>query len=183
MRSSLFGLVLGAVTALGVTSATAETSAWSFAGVKFANPIDSSTWYEAANEVDMAMHEPITINVVDPDFWMSLIKPESHSVMHHAFLNPTNWKQFAEVDTYTAMMDPQIWMKWAQPSTYAVFADPQTYVYRMQPGAFTHIMSADAYSQLANPSAYMDIMTTAMDTMGMTAMVKAGSEAIGPIME
>lgn len=186
MKSSLFGLTLAAVASLGLTSTptvAAETGGWTIAGVHFANPIDSSTWYEAANEVDMQMHEPMAFNFADPDFWMGLVKPETHSVMHHAMLNPNNWQQFTKVETYTAMMNPTVWMKWTDVKTYAPLVDPQTYVYRMQPGAYMHIVDANAYAQLADPSAYMGIMTSAMKTMKMDQLLDAGKAAVGPIMQ
>jgi len=180
MKNSLFGLTLATITALGVASTAAETSGWNIAGVNIANPLDSKTWYEAADEAVLDASEPVAINPTDPDFWMSLVDPKTHSVMHRAFLNPRSWAQFAKVETYSNMMDPQVWVKWAKPETYAVLVDPQTYTYRMQPGAFMHTFDAHSYAQLANPSAYLEILTTAMDTLNVTALVDAGKAAVTP---
>ncbi len=186
MKSSLFGLTLAVVAAFGVSSTPVtanEIGGWDIAGVHFANPFDSKTWYDGSNELELEMAEPVAINPTDPDFWMSIANPETHSVMHRAFLNPRSWAQFAKPETYVTMMDAKVWMKWAEPKTYSVLADPQTYAYRMQPGAFMHVFNAQSYAQLANPSAYMDIVSTAMETVGAADLFLATKAAIGPVLQ
>ncbi len=68
---------MGSGMGLGLTSASAEegkSSGWQIGGVRFANPIDPSTWWEGPE----AKHkETMVLNFTDPDFWMQIptLKP------------------------------------------------------------------------------------------------------------
>ena len=180
MTSKIISLGLAAVASVAFTVATAQEvtvetptvkvaeakttseGGWVIAGVKFVNPLDASTWYDAA---ESEMHTAdVKINFADPDFWMQLPSPEAHTQVHTAILNPETWAQFVKPETYVAMADPKVLVKWFKPSTYSVMIDPQTYAYRMQPGAFLHLIDVDSYAQLMNPTAYMTIMSAAVDT-------------------
>lgn len=188
MKMGILGVGLVAAMALSAVSAgSAETDieakGWTVAGVYLANPFDSSTWYDGAHGLELDKAETMTINLADPDFWMSIPSVEEHSIVHKSILNPATWAQFAKPETYVAMMDVNIWKKWAELDTYAVLADPQTYTYRMQPGAFMHTFDARSYAQLANPSAYGVILDTMMDTAGLSSVAALGKGAIASVMK
>ena len=188
MKMGIFGIGLVAAMALSAVSAgSAETDVeaqgWNVAGVHFANPFDSSTWYDGAHDLELDHAETMEFNLADPDFWMAVPSVDKHSVVHKALLNPASWAQFAKPETYVAMMDVNVWKKWAEPKTYAVLVDPQTYVYRMQPGAFMHTFDARSYAQLANPSAYGVILETMLDTAGLSNVATMGKAAIASVTE
>ena len=156
-------LATAAITTALVLGATA-TNAFEIGGVRFGNPFDSSTWWDGSTH---EMNETITINFADPEFWMSIPNPESHSNMHGAFTNPATWGQMLEVETYTNMMDRDVWAKWLDTSNYDVLRDPQTYAYFMQPGAFQHLLNVEHYTQLATPSAHLDNVDLALGHFGL----------------
>ncbi len=187
MKLRTIGMGLVAILALGAASAETPSSdntvGWTFAGLKLSNPFDSSTWYDGAVDLHLHESETVTINPVDPDFWMSIADPKSHSVIHKGILNPASWAQFMRPSTYVNMMDPSIWVKWAKPETYSVLADPQTYVYRMQPGAFIHLMDVRSYSELVNPAAYDEILEAARKTVRVAYVRKVGKDLITSISE
>ncbi len=186
MKMSIIGLGLAAFTVLGaVSSVTAESEAngWNVAGVRIANPLDSSTWWDGAHDLELDNVETVEMNLADPEFWMAIPSVDKHSVLHKGVLNPASWAQFAKPETYAKMMDINIWMKWAKPETYSVLVDPQTYVYRMQPGAFLHVFDAHSYAQLMNPAAYLEIADAALETAGMSYVTKMGKDAIASVME
>lgn len=184
MKKHIISLGLAITLAVGaVTSVTAESTGLTVAGVRIANPFDSSTWWDGASDQHLEETETIAINFADPDFWMSIPSVEKHSVTHKALLNPATWAQFAKPETYANMMDPEIWVKWAQPKTYAVFFDPQTYIYRMQPGAFLHILEPHHYEQLINPAAYGEIWDTASETVKVAYIKQKTRRAVASLMD
>ncbi len=162
--------VVGLVVALhvGATAATAEevngtgeggcTSAFcvitGLSGVKFANPLDSSTWWDGSDHATHETYEPIKINPFDPEFLMKFPDPETHSTLHAAFTNPTTWGQFFKPETYTGMVSTEVAMKWMDPQTFSVLIDPQTYAYLAQPGAYMHVLNVDHYAKLVDMTAY-----------------------------
>lgn len=142
-------------------TAGAESDATSIAGVRLANPFDSSTWYDAST-CDM-MNAKIDFNFADPSFWVSFINPETHSCNHMALTNPATYGQFFEVSTYTDMMDPAVWMKWVDLDTYKPVAKAQTIAYWMQPGAYMHAVKVEHYTQLADPKAHVAMLETPLN--------------------
>jgi hypothetical protein len=192
MKMGIIGAGLVAVMALSaVTAGSAESDyvtveeqkGFTIAGVRIANPLDSSTWWDGSTHLHLDKAPTIAINFADPDFWMSIPDVEKHSLVHKSLLNPATWAQFAKPSTYTAMMDVNVWKKWAELDTYAVLVDPQTYTYRLQPGAFMHTFDARSYAQLANPSAYGVIFDTMVETAGLTSWVDAGKSAVSSVLK
>ena len=148
------------------------------AGVRFGNPLDSSTWWDGADHVNHKPGETMTFNLADPDFWMSIPNPKTHSQMHGAITNPANWAQFLKPESYAAMRDINVLSKWFELETYDVLRDPQTYAYWMQPGAYQHLINKDHYTQLLNTQAYSTLVDTGLGNFGLT--FKAPADALSP---
>jgi hypothetical protein len=183
MKMGFIGVGLVAAMTLGAVSAKAvevdgAKKGWEIAGVRIANPLDSMTWWDGSTDLGLDKAPTVAINFADPDFWMALPEPGTHSLMHKSFVNPVTWAQFFKVDTYTAMMDVDVWKKWGKLETYAVLADPETYTYRLQPGAFMHAFDARSYAQLVNPAAYKVIFDTMAETANLQSFVEMGKEVM-----
>jgi len=161
MTRFLKSAAIAATIILGATAANAQS--YQIGGVRIANPIDSATWWDGA---EFVKGDTVEMNFADPDFWMSIPDPKSHSKLHGAITNPANWAQFLKVQTYANMMDPNVWKKWADVKSYDVLIDPQTYTYWMQPGAFEHLLKSERYAQIANPQAYGTLLDTALNNVG-----------------
>jgi len=162
MKNTLLTTAIAAMLAIAGTTANAKVL--EIAGVRVGNPFDSATWWDGATH---EMGETVVINFADPDFWMSIPDPATHSSLHGAFTNPETWGQMLKFETYANMMDRDIWMKWADLETYDVLRDPQTFAYFMQPGAFQHLLNVEHYSQLANPAAHRANVDAALSNFGL----------------
>ena len=136
--------------------------------VRFGNPIEPSTWWDATEHTGYTPGISMEFNIVDPEFWMNIINPKIHSDMHSAATNPANWAQLMRPKFYMAMVDPEIWAKWLDKSTYDVLRDPQTYAYWMQPGAYQHLVNVDHYKQMLEPCAYSELIDAAINNIGLT---------------
>ena len=179
---TLRALVAGTAAALAFTAATAETTAtgthdhateeattesgglFTIAGVEFANPFNPDSWYDASenHSHDIELAE---INPMDPDFWMSFIVPETHTLNHHRFTNPATYGEFMKPEFYMSMIDGEAWMKWLELDTYAPLVDLQTYAYWMQPGAALHIFDMSHYTQMAELDNYVSAFDAMVDGM------------------
>lgn len=151
-------------TASAETAISEEASKWTLDGVKFANPFDSSTWWDGSEGSHEEM-ERVAINPMNPEFWIGFIRPDTHTRMHVTFTDPATLSQFFDLDTYKAMVDPDTLAKWIELETYAPLADPQTYAYWTQPGAYMHVVEATHYAQMIDPSAYTDVFTAAFSAI------------------
>lgn len=148
------------------------------AEVRFGNPIDPSTWWDGADHVNHTPGETMTFNLIDPDFWMSIPKPATHSQMHGAITNPANWAQFFKYESYANMVSSDVLVKWTKAETYDVLLDPQTFAYWMQPGAYQHLINKDHYVQLLNGEAYETLVDTAVNNAGLTFKAPADSLSV-----
>ena len=165
MNKNIMAIAIVAALGMGVNGANAEESkseGWQIGGVRIANPLDSSTWWEGP---EAGHKEEITINFADPDFWMSIPNPKKHAIIHGAMTNPATWAQFLDIKTYTNMLDTEVLAKWINPNTYEVLGDPQTYAYWIQPGAYKHLADVDHYAQLINPEAYNKVLEQGTATL------------------
>jgi len=183
MKLRALALGLTAVVALGGASAetteidtTAKAEAWTIAGVRVANPIDPSTWYDGAGD-HMVGKKMIAINPADPDFWLGFVKPDTHSHVHATFTNPATLGQFLKPETYANMMNPSVWVKWMKPTTYAPLVDAQTMAYWVQPGAYTHIMDIRMYSQMIDPANYGALFNEAMAGVALDELTSLATDA------
>ncbi|GEM_PF-4460397 len=167
MKHSIAGTFLAAAVSFGSAAVPAENISsdgnWRIAGVRIANPFDPATWWDGGEGMDHSKPVTIAINFADPDFWMKIPNPKTHSMMHAAFTNPETWGQFTKLATYAKMTDRQVLKKWLKLDTYAVLVDPQTYAYWMQPGAYGHLIRIENYAQLVNTSAYRQLWATAKE--------------------
>lgn len=165
MTKNIMAIAVVAALSMGLNGANAEeksSEGWQIGGVRIANPLDSSTWWEGPK----AEHkEELTVNFADPDFWMSIPNPKTHAIIHGAMTNPETWAQFLDIKTYTNMLDTKVLEKWLNPNTYEVLGDPQTYAYWLQPGAYKHLVDVDHYAQLANPEAYNKVLEQGTATL------------------
>ena len=165
MTKNIMAIAVAATLGMGLNAATAEeksSEGWQIGGVRIANPLDSSTWWEGS---EAGHKEELTVNFADPDFWMSIPNPKTHSIIHGAMTNPETWAQFLDIKTYTNMLDTKVLEKWLNPNTYEVLGDPQTYAYWVQPGAYKHLVDADHYAQLANREAYNKVLEQGTATL------------------
>ena len=167
MNKQIMAIAVATTLGLGLSGASAEeksSQGWQIGGVRIANPLDSSTWWEGP---EAAHKEELTINFADPDFWMSIPNPKTHAIVHGAMTNPETWAQFLNVKTYTNMLDTKVLAKWLDPKSFEVLGDPQTYAYWLQPGAYKHLADVDHYAQLANPEAYGKVLQQGASTLKM----------------
>ncbi len=148
------------------------SNGWQIAGIRIANPLDSNTWWDGSEQKH---GDTITLSFADPEFWMNIPNPKTHSRIHGAMTNPQTWAQFMKVETYSSMMDVKVWQKWLDVKSYDVLLDPQTYAYWMQPGAYMHLANVDHYAQMINPSAYMEILEQGAKTANLGEISKLGS--------
>ncbi len=156
-------LTTTAVTAALIFGATAA-SAFEIGGVRFGNPFDSSTWWDGSEH---GVGETVVINFADPEFWMQIPNPETHSSLHGAFTNPETWGQMLKMETYANMMDKDVWMKWTDLENFKTLRDPQTIAYFLQPGAYQHLVNKEHYAQLLNKEAYVSVADDALSNFGL----------------
>jgi len=147
------------------------------ANVRFGNPIDPSTWWDGADHSKYTPGETMAFNFGDPEFWMSIPNPKTHSGMHGAMTNPANWAQFFKRESYANMLNREVLGKWLEKDSYAVLLDPQTYAYWMQPGAYQHLINKYHYMQLLETSAYSTLVDTALNNVGLTFKAPEDSAA------
>lgn len=174
MRKIILSLGVSAALLFGIAATSVEeneTKSFEVAGfsitnplanVRFGNPIDPSTWWEGAEATDA----PLVFNFADPEFYINIINPKTHSNIHKGITNPETWAQFMKLETYTNMIDTKVWAKWFQAKTYDPLLDAQTYAYWMQPGAFGHHLEADRFTNLINPDAYATIVDAMLSNVG-----------------
>lgn len=173
MKKIIATAAIATTLVFGTTAVNAE--GYQIAGVRIANPFDSATWWEGAKHQD---GESIEMNFVDPDFWMAIPDPKTHSVMHGAFTNPATYGQFMKLDLYKKMVDTDVLKKWIEAETYDVLLDPQTYAYWMQPGAYQHLLNFEHYAQIVKPEAYGSLLDDMVGTVGYT--FNAPSDLLSP---
>jgi len=149
-------------------------------GIRFGNPFDSSTWWDAA-EGTVDMKGTVAINFSDPDFWMQIVTPEKHGQFHVAVFNPRTWAQFVKVETYVAMMNPKLLAKWVDLDTYDALLDPQTYAYWMQPGAYAGQLRPAVYANLIDGAAYAEIATAAAETLRLSFVTNMNADTFRSI--
>ena len=184
VKMNRFTLAFGLAAAFFLVnnSANAEDSnskitskGWQIAGIRIANPFDSKTWWDGSEQKH---GDTVTFNFADPEFWMSIPNPKSHSRIHGAITNPQTWAQFMKVETYSNMMDVNVWKKWLDVKSYDVLRDPQTYAYWMQPGAYMHLANVDHYAQIINPNAYTKMFEQGAKTVNLSEISNLGSSVV-----
>lgn len=166
MKKIILALTATTFLTAGVNVASAQeatSEGWNIGGVRIANPIEPSTWWDASEGETGA---PIAINFMDPEFYINIINPKKHSAMHGGFTNPETWAQFMKAETYVNMMDYSVWAKWIEAKTYEPLLDLQTYAYWMQPGAFAHQLNTNHYAKLVDLKAYGTIVDAALGNFG-----------------
>lgn len=173
MKRILATLAMGAALLTGAAAYAAEEGTSNDAvkldqpTTAYANPMDASTWYDAAGDVPQGHVE--TFNPADPESWMKFVDPKTHTKMHATFTNPAGYGQFMNPGLYMQMMNPAVWMKWMNPESYKVAMQPETMAYWMQPGAYMHGMQPTHYMQMMNPESYTKLMDSAAKAAAPTA--------------
>lgn len=147
------------VGANGVIAQEAKTETGEAPAAKSVSPFDQSTWFDGAGHVKPGHIE--AFNPADPESWMKIVNPKTHTKMHATFTNPAGYAQFTNPQLYMSMMNPNVWMKWMNPESYKIMMSGETMAYWMQPGAYVHGMQATHMMQMADPENYSKLMDSA----------------------
>lgn len=140
----------------------AETNELAYAGIRWGNPFDPSTWWDGAEGANH-MDATVEVDFADPDFWFGFFDAETHSKNHMAFTNPATFGQFMNPNTYMKMANLNTWMKWFDLASYEPLVDVQNYAYWMQPGAYMHVVEVEHYAQMLELDNYVDFFNSSVE--------------------
>jgi hypothetical protein len=179
--------IAGLITLIASTSAIAAdntsttTSATHVAGAPgnmTMNWFNPSSWM--ANAADGTPGQTMNINPMHPSTMMMFMRPQTHSQVHMAMLNPAQYAHFMQPQMMMQMMNPNTFMAWMNPNVFASMMTPEVMNHMMNPASAMHIANPQMYMQMMNPNAYAQFMNPAMYMQMMNPANMGTKVAVAP---